>query len=64
MSMSATEKLTKMHAEFVAMLAVVRAEHPTLASAASLAAHYGVRVEDAFAEEAKQRLRRTAWAAE
>jgi len=62
MTMSATEIVTKMRADVVAMVAIVRAEHTTLRQASALAARYGMSVEDAIAEEAKARLRRTVWA--
>ena len=62
MTMSAIEIVTKMRADVVAMVAIVRAEHPTLRDVAALAARYGMSVEDAIAEEAKARLRRTVWA--
>lgn len=60
--MNAVQQVTKMHAEFVAMLQTVRAQYTTSQQAARLAARHGMSVEDAMAEEAKQRLRRNAWA--
>jgi hypothetical protein len=58
----ATQQVTTMHAEAVAELSKVRADYPTLALASRLAARHGMRIEDAMMEEAKQRLRRAAWA--
>jgi hypothetical protein len=60
--MTATEQITKMHAEVMAELKLVRAEHTSLQQGAALMAkHHSIRIEEAYAEEAKERLRRGAW---
>ena len=61
--MNATQQVSKMAAEFAVELKAVREQYSNLAQATRLAARHGmVSVEDAMAEEAKQRLRRNAWA--
>jgi hypothetical protein len=60
--MTATEKITKMHAEVMEELKVVRAEHTSLQQGIALAAkHHALTIEDAYTEEAKERLRLTIW---
>ena len=61
--MNATQQVSKMAAEFAVELKAVREQYSNLAQATRLAARHGmVSIEDAMAEEAKQRLRRNAWA--
>lgn len=61
--MNARETLNKMYNEFTAELAAVREQYNTLAMAQQLMRRHGLtNAEDAFSEEAKQRLRRNQWA--
>lgn len=62
--MTPTQQLSEMYAQYVKELADVREQYHSLDLATRLMRRTGAdSIEDAFAAEAKQRLRRNAWAA-